>query len=211
MRRLLGYFGRGLVLLAPLAVTLWVCWVVFTGMDGWLGLPIPGAGFLATILLITLVGFLGSNLLTRSIMGGLESIMARLPFVRLLYSATRDLLNAFVGEKRRFEAPVLVRLTADNSVHLMGFITQESLSHLGLSGQVAVYCPHSYNFSGQLLIVSADRVQPLDVASSDALAFVVSGGVSGLVPLAQSTGEYEVVGAGAGADPGRPDISGDEH
>ena len=85
MRRLLGFFVRGLVLLAPLFVTVWVCWLVFTNVDGWLGLPIPGAGFVATLLLITVVGFLGSNLLTRSAVSLLEGLMARLPFVRLLY------------------------------------------------------------------------------------------------------------------------------
>lgn len=196
MRRLLGYFARGLVLLAPLAVTVWVCWIVFRSVDGWLGLPIPGAGFVATLALITLFGFLGSNLLTRSAVGALEGIMARLPFVRLLYGSTKDLLNAFVGEKRRFDKPVIVSLTADHSVRLMGFVTQESLRHLGLEGQVAVYCPHSYNFSGQLYVVASTQVQPLDVASADAMAFVVSGGVAGLVTAAQSTGEYAALHSG---------------
>lgn len=125
MRRLLGYFARGLVLLAPLAVTVWVCWIVFKSVDGWLGLPIPGAGFVATLALITLFGFLGSNLLTRSAVSALEAVMARLPFVRLLYGSTKDLLNAFVGEKRRFDKPVIMSLTADHSVRLMGFVTQE--------------------------------------------------------------------------------------
>ncbi|MBL0940139.1 MAG: DUF502 domain-containing protein [Gemmatimonadaceae bacterium] len=194
MRRLLGYFARGLVLLAPLAVTVWVCWLVFKNVDGWLGLPIPGAGFVATIVLITLFGFLGSNLLTRSAVGLLEAVMNRLPFVRLLYGSTKDLLNAFVGEKRRFDKPVIVSITPDGSVQLMGFLTQESLDHLGLGGQVAVYCPHSYNFSGQLYVVPASHVRPIDVASADAMAFVVSGGVSGLVPTAQSTGEYASIG-----------------
>lgn len=190
MRRLLGYFARGLVLLAPLAVTVWVCWIVFRSVDGWLGLPIPGAGFFVTLGLITVFGFLGSNLLTRSLVSALEAVMTRLPFVRLLYGSTKDLLNAFVGEKRRFDKPVIVSLTPDHSVRLMGFVTQESLGGLGLAGQVAVYCPHSYNFSGQLYIVQTSQVQPLDVASADAMAFVVSGGVAGLVPAAQSTGEY---------------------
>jgi uncharacterized membrane protein len=193
MRRLVGYFARGLVLLAPLAVTIWMCWLVFTRVDGWLGLPIPGAGFLATIVLITVVGFLGSNLLTRSAVGALEALMARLPFVRLLYGSTKDLLNAFVGEKRRFDAPVLVRVTGDGSVQRVGFVTQESLSHLGLASHVAVYCPHSYAFSGQLYVVPSSHVEPLDVASADAMAFVVSGGVSGLVPASQSTGEFAAV------------------
>lgn len=194
MRRLLGYFARGLVLLAPLAVTVWICWIVFTNVDGWLGLPIPGAGFVATLALITLFGFLGSNLLTRSAVGALEGLLGRLPFVRLLYGSTKDLLNAFVGEKRRFDKPVLVSLVPDGSVRLMGFLTQESLHHLGLYDQVAVYCPHSYNFSGQLYVVSVSQIQPLDVTSADAMAFVVSGGVAGIVPAAQSTGEYASLG-----------------
>lgn len=192
MRRLLGYFARGLVLLAPLAVTVWVCWIVFRSVDGWLGLPIPGAGFVATLVLITLFGFLGTNLLTRSAVAALEALMTRLPFVRLLYGSTKDLLNAFVGEKRRFDKPVIVSLTADHSVRLIGFVTQQSLQHLGLSDQVAVYCPHSYNFSGQLYVVRSSQVEPLDVASADAMAFVVSGGVAGLVTTSQSTGEHAI-------------------
>ena len=194
MRRLLGYFARGLVLLAPLAVTVWVCWIVFTNVDGWLGLPIPGAGFVATLVLITLFGFLGSNLLTRSAVSALEAVMTRLPFVRLLYGSTKDLLNAFVGEKRRFDKPVIVSITPDDSVRLMGFVTQETLQHLGLAEYVAVYCPHSYNFSGQLYVVNASKVQPVDVASADVMAFVVSGGVAGIVPSAQSTGEHAALG-----------------
>jgi uncharacterized membrane protein len=190
MRRLLGYFARGLVLLAPLAVTVWVCWIVFRSVDGWLGLPIPGAGFVATLVLITVFGFLGSNLLTRSAVSALEAIMARLPFVRLLYGSTKDLLNAFVGEKRRFDKPVMLSLTTDHTVRLLGFVTQESLDHLGLTDQVAVYCPHSYNFSGQLYVVRSSQVQAIDVASADAMAFVVSGGVAGLVQSSQSTGEF---------------------
>ena len=189
MRRLLGYFLRGLVLLAPLVVTVWVCWLVFTNVDGWLGLPIPGAGFVVTLVLITIVGFLGSNLLTRSAVNLLEELMGRLPFVRLLYGSTKDLLNAFVGEKRRFDKPVTVDLASDGGVRLVGFVTQESLAHLGMPTYVAVYCPHSYNFSGQLHLVLATRVHALDVASADAMAFVVSGGVSGLVPAALLTGD----------------------
>ena len=190
MGRLLGYFGRGLVLLVPIAVTVWVCWLVFTRVDGWLGLPIRGAGFAVTIALITIVGFLGSSLLTRSALSMLESLLSRLPFVRLLYGSTKDLLNAFVGEKRRFDKPVLMAVYENSPLRMVGFVTQESLEHLGLHAYVSVYCPHSYNFSGQLYVVPATQVTLLDVASADAMAFTVSGGVTGLVPAALSTGEF---------------------
>ncbi len=180
MGRLLGYFGRGLVLLAPIVVTGWVCWLVFTRVDGLLGLGIPGLGFVITILLITLVGFLGSSILTRSAVGIVDGVLTKLPFVRLLYGSTKDLLNAFVGEKRRFDKPVLMRVNDNTPLHFVGFVTRDALESLSLPGFVSVYCPHSYNFSGQLYVVPTALVKPIDVSSADVMAFVVSGGVSGL-------------------------------
>jgi uncharacterized membrane protein len=192
MGKLVGYFARGLVLLAPVGVTIAVLWYIFTRVDGWLGqlVKLPrGAGFVATVALVTLVGFLGSSFLTRSAVGYLDRALARLPFVRLVYGSTKDLLNAFVGEKRRFDKPVLVSMFP-NGPQVLGFVTQESLLHIGLTDKVAVYCPHSYAWSGQIYVVGASQVQPLDVNSADAMAFAVSGGVSGLVPAAMSTGEF---------------------
>ena len=180
MRRLTYYFLQGLVLVAPLAVTGYVCWLVFTRIDRWLGFRVPGLGFAATIALVTLVGFLASHLLARSVVAFLDRVLARLPFVRLLYSSTRDLVNAFVGEKRRFDKPVVVALTPDARVKAFGFVTQESLAELGLADHVAVYFPQSYNFAGNLVALPATRVTPLRVESSDMMAFIVSGGVTGL-------------------------------
>ncbi|HEY0969456.1 MAG TPA: DUF502 domain-containing protein [Gemmatimonadales bacterium] len=183
MKRLAGYFLRGLVLLAPLAVTAYICWLVFVTIDGWLGLPVPGSGFAATIVLITVVGFLASTLLTRTlerIMTIVEAALTRLPFVRLLYTSTKDLLNAFVGERRRFDRPVLVHLAAGGTVGALGFVTRDSLDALGLPGRVAVYLPQSYNFAGNLLVVPAESVTPLPADSAEVMAFIVSGGVTGL-------------------------------
>lgn len=178
MRRLLAYFVRGLIVLAPLAITAYVVWSVLKTIDGWLGLPIPGLGLAATIVLITVVGFLASNLLTRSAVKLLEDVFSKLPFVKLLYNSTRDLLNAFVGKQRRFDRPVLVAIS--ESVQTMGFVTQETLTGLpGTQRRVAVYCPQSYHWAGQLLIVAADRVTPVTNPASDVLAFIVSGGVTG--------------------------------
>lgn len=183
MARLSGYFARGLVLVAPVAITLAsVSWVV-TKLDEWLRLErfgVPGLGLVLTVAMITLVGVLASNLITRGAIGALDRLFDRLPFVRLLYGAVRDVLNAFVGEKKRFDQPVSVRLDERGDVCLFGFVTQESLAALALGGHVSVYCPHSYNFSGQLVVVRADRIQRLDRASSDVMAFIVSGGVAGI-------------------------------
>lgn len=178
MPSLVSYFLRGLVLTVPLAVTIAVCWVALRTIDGWLGLSVPGAGLLITLAAITLVGFLGSNFLWNTLVERMERLLDRLPFVRILYNATKDLLDAFVGEKRRFDRPVLVALSADGAVRTFGFITQQSLAQLGLAEDVAVYFPQSYNFAGQLVVVPASRVTRIEAPSSDVLAFIVSGGVT---------------------------------
>jgi uncharacterized membrane protein len=176
--RIVAYFFRGLILLAPLALTVYVCVFLFRSIDGLLGLPIPGAGFVATLILITIVGFLGSNLLTRGAVSFFDRILSRLPFVNLVYGSTRDLVKAFVGEKRRFDKPVLVQLVPGSSAHVLGFVTQESLTRLGLESMVSVYVPQSYNFAGQLFIFPTSNVQRLNASSSAVMAFIISGGVT---------------------------------
>lgn len=182
MKRIAGYFLRGLVLLAPLAVTAYVCWLVFVTVDGWLGLPVPGAGFAVTVVLVTAVGFLASTLLRRTLnglVGLVERAIGRLPFVRLLYTSTKDLLNAFVGEKKRFDKPVMLMLgDSAGSPGVLGFVTQSSLAGLGLHDHVAVYLPQSYNFAGNLLVVPTASVRPIPAESADVMAFIVSGGVT---------------------------------
>ena len=106
--------------------------------------------------------------------------MIRLPLVRLLYVSTKDLLNAFVGEKRRFDKPVMVTLFPGAGAKALGFVTQESLERFGLSGHVAVYFPQSYNFAGNLVVYPTDQVTPIAADSAEVMAFVISGGVSNL-------------------------------
>ena len=180
MRALVNYFLRGLVVVAPLAFTAYVCWRLFVALDGWLGFPIPGLGFLATVGALVLIGFLASTFLARGFFALLESLLARLPFVRLLYASTKDLLNAFVGEQRRFDRPVVVTVHPEVEGRALGFVTQSSLDHLGLTGQVAVYFPFSYSVAGHVMIFPAHRVQPLPADSADVMAFLVSGGVTRL-------------------------------
>ena len=178
MSRLLNYFFRGVIVVAPVAVTVYVCYAIFTSIDRWLGFPIPGVGFLLTIVLITLVGFFASNLITKGLLSAVESTLERLPFVRLLYGSTRDLLNAFVGEKRRFDKPVLVAPMPQSGIRVLGFLTQESLAVIGLSDHVTVYIPQSYGFAGQLIVVPSAQVTPLGAESADVMAFIISGGVT---------------------------------
>lgn len=178
MTRLLNYFLRGLVVVVPLALTIYVCAVIFTTIDSWLGLPIRGVGFLITIVLIVVVGALASSFITRSLIAALDNLLERLPFVRLLYSSAKDMLNAFVGEKRRFDKPVLVAVSNDRAVKVLAFLTSDSLSSLGLADQVTVYMPQSYGFAGHILVVPADRVERIDADAAEVMAFIISGGVT---------------------------------
>ena len=178
MRKLIAYFLRGLVVTAPVVVTLWVCWAVFRRIDGLLQLSIPGAGFVITVVAITLVGMIASSLVTAGLVSMLESSIEKLPFVRLVYSSTRDLLNAFVGEKRRFDIPVIVTIVPASGVKAIGFVTRESLDAFGLPGHVAVYVPQAYAFAGHLLLVPSSQIERLAGESADLMAFVVSGGVT---------------------------------
>jgi uncharacterized membrane protein len=178
MKRLMNYFLKGLLVFVPAALTVFTVVIVFTKLDGLLKIPIPGLGLVITILFITLVGFLASNFIGKRFFAIVDALFTRLPVVKMLYSAIKDLTGAFAGEKKSFEKPAVVELTPGGAKAL-GFITRESLEFLSLSDHVAVYFPQSYNFAGSVLIFPSERVTPVDIDSSEAMAFVVSGGVSG--------------------------------
>jgi len=109
----------------------------------------------------------------------MEGVLIKAPFVKLLYTSIKDLIAAFMGEKRRFDQPVLVSLSPGGHGEAVGFVTRTDLEFLGLLDHVAVYFPQSYNFAGHLLVFPKEQVRPLEVESSEVMAFIVSGGVSG--------------------------------
>ncbi len=185
MRQLVNYFFRGLLITAPAALTIYLCWLAIRWADGLLGTTIPGLGIAAAFVGITVIGALASSWITTTLSAATDRVLAKLPFVRLLYTSIKDLLSAFVGEQRRFNRPVRARIGEGTAeVYLLGFATSESLGHLGLAGQVAVYVPFSYSVAGHILILPQDRITPLAVDSADAMAFIVSGGVTRSVPKA---------------------------
>jgi uncharacterized membrane protein len=192
VRRLAQYFLRGLIVLAPIALTGYVFWVVLRTVDGWFRFRYPGLGLLVTLVGVTLIGFVSSHMVSRGATGLFDRLLDRMPFVRLLHHSIRDLTSAFVGPGKRFDRPVLVELLPGGP-RVVGFVTRDGLSSLGLPEHVSVYLPQSYNFAGQLIVVARDRVQPLPAASAETLAFVVSGGVSG----AEKRGQTPIPGTAA--------------
>jgi uncharacterized membrane protein len=113
-----------------------------------------------------------------------DAIFSRAPIVRIIYTSIKELTEAFVGDRRRFDHPVVVDLFPESDIQAVGFVTREDLTGLGIRDRVAVYFPQSYNFAGQLVVVPAARVTRLEAVSSDVLAFIVSGGVTD-VPAAR--------------------------
>lgn len=182
MRTIVKYFLRGLLICVPILVTVFILLWAFTGLDkvfrNLLRIPIPGLGILATISAIFLIGLLASNFIGRKLLRIVENIFTKLPLVKLLYNSIKDIVEAFAGEKKKFDKPVIASLGAGGA-KVMGFVTSQTMENIGLTDYVAVYLPQSYNFAGNVLLFKKDSIQTLDIDSSKAMSFIVSGGVSG--------------------------------
>lgn len=178
-RIVLGFFFRGLLLLVPITVIVWTLWRVLAFLDGIIPLDIPGLGLATLLAIITVVGWLGSTILFQPLADFGDELLQRVPVIKTMYGALKDLMEALVGSKRKFDRPVMVRLGAGMEAHRLGFITQEDLQYLGIGpDMVAVYFPHAFAWSGNLMVVPRANVRPIDAEPADVMKFVVSGGVS---------------------------------
>jgi uncharacterized membrane protein len=196
-RNLFRLFLQGLLILAPISITIWILVTAFYWIDGILpnlvytvfpkiigtdtaGLPrrIPGLGFVVFIGIALLVGYISPSWIVGRVVEFAESILERTPGIKLIYSTIKDFFEAFAGNKRKFTKAVLVSVAAPD-VWQVGFITQEELQQFELQEYVAVYVPQSYAFAGHLFFVKRDRVRVLtDISSADAMKFAISGGVA---------------------------------
>ena len=174
------YFFNGTLFIVPLVATVYFIIVSFQWLDSRLNLPYPGVGFAIILSVITLFGYFTSNFAFKAFSNWFDRGMNRIPLVKLIYSSVKDLLAAFVGDKKKFDRPVLVRINKENQLHRIGFITQHDLTELGLNDMVVVYFPQSYAVAGDLFVVPRENVQPMNISGSIAMKFIISGGVSGL-------------------------------
>lgn len=186
MKRLITYFMQGLVFVAPLAITGYIIFMIFDLIDGllrpqitsWVGHIVPGLGLLIIVALLTLLGFIGEIVVFNPFKRIWERLLNRAPLLKVIYTSLVDLFSAFVGKEKKFNKPVLVCINKENKLWKIGFLTQESLEELNMPGMVAVYFPHSYNFSGELYLVETTAVKRMDMPPAEAMKFVVSGGVT---------------------------------
>lgn len=186
IKRLGTYLLQGLLLIAPLAATVYIVYFLFQFTDGLLStyleqffqLKIPGLGILIIICLLIFLGIVGETIFARPIKFLINSILERAPLLRLIYTSVKDLFSAFVGKEKKFQRPVAVLMDEKNDIWRMGFLTNDKMEEKGLDGKVAIYFPFSYNISGILYFVPANRVKPLNISSAEAMKFIISGGIS---------------------------------
>lgn len=186
LRKIMGYFIDGLLLLAPIGATIYVVYYIITSLNSvtndFVGLVLPfkfpGLGILITLLLITLIGMVGSTFVMQHISGYFEKALEKTPIIKDIYNSVKDFTSAFLSNKKKFNKPVIVEMGKDSGIYKMGFVTDEDLSEFDITDKVAVYFPHSYNFSGNLYIVNKAQIQPMpNVKASHLMKYIVSAAV----------------------------------
>lgn len=191
-QKLLYFLIKGILVTVPIAgAVALIIWIV-ASVDSSLNITqhfiedehghplyIPGIGILTVLFLLILIGFIFTTLVTEPIQQWMSRTIKRIPLFNTLYSSIKDFTEAFVGDAKKFNEPVLVKVN-DMGLKKIGFLTQRDLSSLDLPGEVIVYFPYSYSFAGQIVVVEAKHVTKLNLSATDAMKLVVSGGVSGL-------------------------------
>jgi uncharacterized membrane protein len=200
-KQILGFlaqlFFQGVVVLAPIGVTVWVVVSLFNWVDNFLPnllnllfpvqfaavngqIPkVTGLGFLVAMALVLIVGWLSSLFFVERLVSVFDKVLEKTPGIKIIYSSVKDFLEAFAGNKKKFDQPILVNVDATD-VWRIGFITQNDSAHFGLENFVTVYVPHSYAISGITYIVPFTRIKklPKGLGAAEAMKYVVSGGVT---------------------------------
>lgn len=184
MRRLAAIlfrsFLKGLILLSPIAITAYLLYSVFNSIDSLVPYVPRGLGFIIIISLVTLVGGVGTKLFVgRWLFEAFGHVLESTPGVKYIYSSIRDIINSFVGDKKRFNKPVWVRVNNNPEIWRIGFLTQKDMTYLGMDHMVAVYMPHAYAISGWVIVTDATNIKDAkDLTAGEAMKFAVSGGVT---------------------------------
>ena len=186
MKRLFKYFLQGLLLLGPLAVTVYTVYLMFHYVDRLIGDPlkehyqldIPGIGVVVLFISLTLLGLIAQTIIVKPFSWFTRRLLKRLPLLNVIYTSINDLFTAFVGKEKKFTIPVRVCIDKANNLWKIGFITEKNLEEFGMKGMVAVYFPFSYSINGEMIMVPESSVVLIELSPSEVMKFVVSGGVT---------------------------------
>lgn len=177
-------FLQGLVIIGPVAATVWIIWYIVSSIDNIIpsiAEKFPGLIFILVISGTALIGWLGNKfLLGRILVDSMDYLLEHTPGIKFIYSSLKDVMSSFVGDKKKFNIPVLIKTNDSPEVWRIGFLTQKDVSVMGLQEHVSVYLPHSYAVSGWVVLVERKNIKLLEnINATDAMKFAVSGGVAG--------------------------------
>jgi uncharacterized membrane protein len=194
MNRIIKYFLRGLLYVVPMSLTIWILYLSIKFINdllnpilekinqiidielAWLGVVL---GVIIIFILLLLIGYIGSIIISTPINSLFKKLLKQAPLIQTIYTSIKDLMNTFVGNKKGFSEPVLVKVYENSTIERIGFVTNEEVESLNIKkGKVLVYLPHSYAISGQLFVVDKKDVTPIDKSSSEVMKLIVSGGVT---------------------------------
>ncbi|MBF8457843.1 DUF502 domain-containing protein [Kaistella sp. G5-32] len=178
-------FFQGLLIIGPFAITIWIIWYIVSSIDNIVPTiserMYPGITFFIVIFSTTLIGYLGNKfIIGRVVVDSFDYLLEHTPGIKFIYTSLKDVMTSFVGDKKKFNQPVLIRTTENPAIWRIGFLTQKDLSSVGFPDHVSVYLPHSYAVSGWVVFVLATNITILEnVTAAQAMKFAVSGGVAG--------------------------------
>jgi uncharacterized membrane protein len=192
IKKLVKYLLQGVLVIAPIAVTLYLIYWLFTSIDelvplfttrdafGRIIYHNKGLGFLIVISALIITGYLSNNFITGRLFKFFDKQLEKVPGIKLVYSTVKDFLEGFAGNKRKFTKPVRVMMRRDPEIWQIGFITQEDLSKISETPLIAVYMPHSYAVSGVTVFVKAENIEHITgIEAADVMKMAISGGVAG--------------------------------
>ena len=197
-KNIFQYFFQGIIIIAPIGITLYVVIWLFNVVDNFLPnilysffpkwmtasdgslRTIPGLGFVLVVIIVAFLGWLSSSFIVSRIVSVLDKVLEQTPGIKYIYSSVKDFLEAFGGNRKKFDKPVLVSVDATDTWRI-GFITQNDVTQFGLQEHVAVYIPLSYALTGVVYFVPKEKIKPVDnMNSAEAMKFVISGGVTNI-------------------------------
>ncbi|WP_129021776.1 DUF502 domain-containing protein [Edaphocola flava] len=181
---LLKAFFQGLVILGPISVTVAVIWYIFTSVDSLipsLSQEFPGLVFILILTVTTLIGILGTRFfIGRFLVDLFGHMLENTPGIKFIYTAIKDVMVSFVGDKKKFNNPVWVKTQNEPEIWRIGFLTQSDMDFVSLPDKVSVYLPHSYAISGWVIVTDAHNIRPVEgMNAAEAMKFAVSGGITG--------------------------------
>jgi uncharacterized membrane protein len=191
LRRIARTFLSGLAVVLPIVITIAVLLWLVSAAEASLGaiarVVLPdgayhrGFGLLLALGLVFATGVLMEAVYFRRLMSWLEEGLNRIPLVKTVYSAVRDLMSLFANTGARKFSKVVMVTFPGTEARLVGFVTIEDFAGLPLApgpGMVAVYLPMSYTIGGYTVFLPRDCLTPLDMTLEEAMRFVVTAGMS---------------------------------